>query len=271
MKRILRAIVPGRARAWWRQRFRWRWFRGEYADWAAARRQASAADGAAALSRVCTAARAVRRGDAAWDRDGVTFADAWMHAPLLAALREAAHGQGGRLDLVDFGGGLGSIWWQHRSGLDGIECRSWRVVELPELAAVGTKEFTAAPLSFYSSLEAAFAPGPARVVLLSSVLPYMEDPSGLLRDIVARGFADVIIDRTPVIAGERDRIVVQHTPPELGGGSHPCRLFARRSLLAALAEQYELAAEWPVPFDQVDPAVDYRGFHFRRRSPLTQP
>jgi len=193
-----------------------------------------------------------------------------MHAPLLAALRAAGRTHGG-LDLVDFGGGLGSLWWQHRSGLGGIECRSWRVVELPELVAAGTNEFSAAPLGFYSSLEAACAPGPAGVILLSSVLPYVEDPGGLLREIAARGFADVIIDRTPVVGGEDDRIVVQHTPPELGGGSHPCRLFARGSLLAAFAEQYELAAEWPVPFDQVDPDVDYRGFHLRRRSPASQP
>jgi putative methyltransferase (TIGR04325 family) len=269
MRTRLRALVPESARAWWRRRFGWRWFRGDYASWAEARAQASAEDGSAGLARVRAAAQAVRAGAAAWDRDGVTFARPAVHAPLLAALQRSAAAHGGRLAVVDFGGGLGSTWRQHRAALAGVTCAGWRVVERPALAGIGRGEFAEGPLEFHDSLAEALAAGPATTLLLSSVLPYLEEPYALLAAAVAAGFPEVIIDRTPCVPGGRDRIVVQHTPPALGGGSHPCRLFDRASLSTALAPHYALVAEWPVPFDQVDHRVEYRGLHFRRRPPST--
>jgi len=195
----------------------------------------------------------------------VTFAEPAEHAPLLAALRQGAAAHGGHLHLVDFGGGLGATWRQHQSALADLPSVRWRVVELAWLVETGRKEFAGGPLEFHASLAEALRAGPATTILLSSVLPYLDQPYALLAEIVQAGFADVILDRTPFIAGAEDRIVVQHTPPSLGGGSHPCRLFARESILAALEPHYTLLTEWAVPFDQVDEAVDYRGLYFRRR------
>ncbi|MEJ1973267.1 MAG: methyltransferase, TIGR04325 family [Lacunisphaera sp.] len=154
------SFCPG-LRRWWRRRFGWRWFRGDYATWAEARAQASAEDGSAQLARVCASAHAVQSGAAAWDRDGVTFAKPAVHAPLLAALRQSAQANGGRLTVVDFGGGLGSTWRQHRAALADIVCAGWRVVERPLLAKVGRKEFSEVPLEFHDSLGSALAAGPA--------------------------------------------------------------------------------------------------------------
>ncbi len=260
-----RNFIPAGLRRWWRERFGWQWFRGDYATWADARARATADDGGAQLARVRAAVRDVRSGRAAWDRDGVAFSTPAVHAPLVAALRAGAAAHGGRLDVVDFGGGLGSTWWQHRAALADFSPARWRVVERSGLVAAGRDEFTAPPLEFYESLADALETGPAATILLSSVLPYVEKPYELLAEVARAGFAEVILDRTPFIAGATDRIVVQHTPPALGGGSHPCRLFARARIIAALAPAYALVADWPVPFDQVDPRVDYRGLHFRRR------
>jgi putative methyltransferase (TIGR04325 family) len=265
MSEAWRSLIPTGFRRWWRSCFGWRWFRGEYATWAEAKRHATADDGGAQLARVCAAARLVRAGLAAWDRDGIAFAEPAVHAPLLAALRHGAGATGGRLDVVDFGGGLGSTWRQHRSALADCSPVRWCVVERPRLVEAGRKEFADGPLQFQASLAEAIRAGPVTTILLSSVLPYLEEPYELLAEIVESGCAEVILDRTPFIAGSNDRIVVQHTPPALGGGSHPCRLFARSRIQAVLEPHYTLVAEWPVPFDQIDDQVDYLGLHFRRR------
>lgn len=264
VRQFIRTFLPVSVRHWWRRRFGWRWFHGDFSTWTEASAQAKGYDDQAGVSRVVEAGRAVRAGRAVWDRDGTLFGEPQLHLPLLNALEQAAAENDGRLELIDFGGALGSTWWQHRHALSSVAVR-WHIVEQAALVEAGRNEFTDDPLSFHFTLQEAMDAGPVGVLLLSSVLPYIEAPHAFLTEIVGRRFPHVILDRTPFVAGGKDRLVVQSTPPELGGGSYPCWLFDRERLLAPLWAHYDLLAEWPVEFDQVDGTADYRGFHFRRR------
>ncbi len=260
---LLRPLVPARADRWLRLKFGWQWFRGDYPDWAAARAASAGYDDAAVLARVLAATREVRAGRARWERDGVAFTAPAVNAPVLTALREAAGEAGGPLVVVDFGGSLGSTWWQQRPALADLPGVQWRVVEQPHYVRAGA-EFADGPLSFHESIDAAIRPGERPVILLSSVLPYVESPQTLLEGIVRRGFQEVIIDRTPLVRSGRARLVVQHTPPGLGGGSYPCWLFDRTQLLAPLGPGYALVREWPAG-DDLALDVAHRGFSFRRK------
>lgn len=265
MRTGLRALVPEGLRAWWSHCFGWRWFRGDYPSWAAAQAASAGYDDRAVLARVVAATREVAAGRALWERDGVAFTDAEINAPLLAALTGIGRAAGGRLDVVDFGGALGSSWWQHRPELARLGAVRWRVVEQPHYVAAGA-EFAREQLGFARSLAEAGREIPPAVILFSGVLPYIENPSDLLEQAVQLGFCDVIIDRTPFIAGGRTRLAVQHTPPGLGGGSYPCWLFDEAALLAPLRMAgYEQIAVWPA-LDRLDPGVEHRGFHFRRKT-----
>ena len=216
----------------------------------------------AVLAKVVAATREVAGGRARWDRDGAVFTQPEVNAPLLAALRQIAAENGGQLDLVDFGGALGSTWRQHREALKNLVRVRWRVVEQPHYVEAG-REFADAVLVFYASLDDALAEGTVSTVLFSSVLPYLEQPQALLAEVARKGVRHVIIDRTSFAADGRERIVVQKAPPELGRGSYPCWLFARNSLLAPLASCYRLVGEWP-GFDDVDPSALFYGFSFER-------
>lgn len=260
-----RQWVPRPARTWWRRIFRRRVFQGNYSGWAEACAVAGGYDDPGASARVIAAARGVREGRALWDRDGVLFSRPMTHEPLVSALRRVALDKAGALDVVDFGGGLGSTWWQHRSLLREYRV-SWRVVERPQLVEAGRREFSDAVLSFYPTLVEALSVGPTQVILLSSVLSYLQDPHALVREVVKGRIPHVIVDRTPFIAGKRDRLAVQSAPREIGGGRYPCHLFNRDRLFAAFQADYELAEEWSVPFDQADGGVTYRGVHFRLRA-----
>lgn len=262
--KIARAVVPEGLRAWQRRHFGWRWFHGDFASWAEARTQARGYDDQAVLQRVVEAARTVRAGHAAWDRDGVVFMKPDLHHPLLHSLQAVAQAEGGRLELVDFGGGLGGTWWQHRHALSGVEVR-WRIVEQAGFVEAGRREFADDVLSFHTGLSEALATGPVRVLLLSSVLSYLEKPHDILAEAIEREIPHIIVDRTPFVAGGQDRLVIQCTPPHLGGGSYPCWLFHRERLIMPFRQDYELIAEWPVPFDRVDGTAVYGGMHFRRR------
>lgn len=256
---LRRRLAAGRRR--WRGG--WRWFRGDYVTWEEARRAATGYDDAAILARVVASTHAVREGRALWERDGVAFQTVEVNRPLLEALRRVARETPGRLEVVDFGGALGSSWWQHRWELTQPGAVRWCVVEQPHYVAAG-REFTDDRLRFADTLAEAVAAGRPAVVLFSSVLPYVEHPKAALREAIAAGFRHVIIDRTPFQNGGRTRLAVQHTPPALGGGSYPCWLFDRADLLEVFGSDWELLAEWPA-LDALDPGIEHRGYHFRRK------
>lgn len=247
----------------WRRRLGWQWFRGSYPDWATARAASVGYDDAVVLARVKAAVREVQAGRAAWERDGTTFNEPATNEPLLAALQEAARESGGNLSVVDFGGSLGSTWWQHRHAFANAPTVRWRVVEQAHYVRAGA-EFEGPQLSFHQSIDAAVVGQRPDVILLSGVLPYLEQPLELVDEISRRGFRHVIIDRTPLVREGGARLTVQHTPPGLGGGSYPCWLLAREPLLASLRADYSLVREWPA-IDDLSPDVVHRGFHFRRK------
>ena len=262
MKRLIQDLAPPIFLRWWRSRrsaLRWD---GDYRSWADALGRSAGYGEAQILDRVRAAARRVRDGGAAFERDGMDFQEPEYVWTTLAMLEFIAASCEGRLDLVDFGGALGSTWRQHREALKNLVRVRWRVVEQPHYVEAG-REFADAVLVFYASLDDALAEGTVSTVLFSSVLPYLEQPQALLAEVARKGVRHVIIDRTSFAADGRERIVVQKAPPELGRGSYPCWLFARNSLLAPLASCYRLVGEWP-GFDDVDPSALFYGFSFER-------
>jgi putative methyltransferase (TIGR04325 family) len=252
LRRIVRWSIPFRRQSW---------YSGPYPTWEDAQDASAGYGDEAILARVIAAARDVRAGRALWDRDGSTFTKPSLNQPLVRALRRIGDVEGGRLDLVDFGGGFGSTWWQHKEVLGDVA--RWRVVEQPSFVATG-EEFATDVLTFHVSLAEAQHASASPTVLLSGVLQYLEKPLELLASLSGLGFSHVVLDRTPFVTANSDEIVVQHTPPALGGGSYPSWLFTRTSILTAIGSPFELLDEWRGT-DDLDPRVEFRGLYARRR------
>jgi putative methyltransferase (TIGR04325 family) len=262
-KVMAKKLVPRAWRRAIRRLVRGPIYSGDYASWAEA---AAATPGYAdplIFEKTVAAARAVRAGQAAWERDTVLFPTPAPNAPLLEALRRAASAHGGRLQVVDFGGALGSTWWQHRSWLADLPEVQWDVIEQPHLVEAGRREFSTGPLRFYRSLAEWSTTGRPEVVLLSSVLPYLPAPHALLEEINHRGFRQVIIDRTGFTARGRDRLTVQDVPPAIYCASYPCWFFDRKKLLQALGPGWRVVAEWSTP-EEVDIDAEYHGLMLER-------
>ncbi|HEY0968106.1 MAG TPA: methyltransferase, TIGR04325 family [Opitutaceae bacterium] len=259
---VFRRLVPKPCRRWLRQTFGWRWFHGDFGTWAEARSAARGYDDGANVARAVAAARSVRRGEAAWERDGTLFAVGEHHRPLVEALQECLRGRGS-LDVVDVGGALGSTWWQHRAAFLGHRVR-WRIVEQPSYVDAGQREFADDVLSFHARLDEALGNTAEQTALLSCVLSYVEHPHAMLSSVTGAGFGHIILDRTPFITGNRDKLVVQQTPPALGGGSYPCWLFVRENVMRHFQSHYDLVGEWP-GFDDPAAGVEYRGLWFRKK------
>ena len=236
---------------------------GDYRAWDEALSDSEGYDAPGIIERVAAAAWKVQRGEAAFERDTITFDSPDYAWPVLAGLLWIS-ARRGRLDLVDFGGALGSTYHQHRRFLASLPEVCWSVVEQPHFVEEGRKHFQDDRLRFYASLEACRLERAPDTVLLASVLPYLRDPYALIDEIIASGCSFLILDRTTFNVEARDRLTVQTVPERFYRASYPCWFFDERRLKERLATGFELVAEFENPERTNIPSY-FKGMIFERR------
>ena len=243
--------------------------RGDYASWGEATAAAEGYQAESILEIQRAAMRKVRDGQAVYERDSVLFDQIEYFFPSLSALLHVAGRRGNGLTVLDFGGALGSSYYQNRGMLSGVEPLRWHVVEQPHFVAAGQAEFTNEHLRFFPTIESAWKAAPPDIVLFSSVLQYLDDPWALLDQVQALGAPFILVDRTPVLDAGRERLVVQVVPPSIYTASYACRLFEPDGIPAALAARYSLRYPFQVHEATTivagDAVARYRGYFFERR------
>ncbi len=248
----LLSLVPEPLRSRLRRRLAWKVFRGDYPTWAAARGASGGYDDGAILERVLQATQAVRQGSAAFERDGVLFAEPEPDVPLMQALDEVRRAVGGGLRVLDFGGSLGSTYWRLRGQIPARAGLTWDIVEQPAFVEAGRRCLRGEPLRFFHDVREAEAAGPHDVVLCSCVIQYLEDPWQVLAEWRELRVPFLLFNNLPLHVSGPDRLRVQHVPPSIYPGSYPVRFFNRAGFLARLEPDYEICrefaseAEWPV-------------------------
>jgi putative methyltransferase (TIGR04325 family) len=235
LRRVLRGISPNGAVS----------YSGSFASWADARQHSDGYDVAAIVERVKQAQLKVVRGEAAYERDSVPFEKIEHSYPLLVGLLRAALHNGGVLNVVDIGGALGSTYFQCRGLLAGASSLRWNVVEQPAFVDCGVQHFQSEQLRFFRDLQPCLAAEPVGVAILSGVLPYVEDPHSMLREVAEARLPHVILDRTPLWEAD-DRLTVQSVPASIYGFrvSYPAWILNRGRVLGHFLPHYRMVEEF---------------------------
>ena len=198
---------------------------GNYASWKEAQAASTGYDTDKILQAVRASLLKVKNGKAVYERDSVIFDEIQYSWPLLSGLLVSAAKNHGRLDVLDFGGSLGSTYFQNKKFLDKLDHVAWNIVEQQHFVNVGRKEFEDDKLKFYYTIDECVKKAQPNVLLLSSVLQYVEKPYELLDEILSYGFEYILIDRTPFSLGNQNKIKLQIVPPSIYEASYPCWIF----------------------------------------------
>jgi len=211
------------------------------------------------LAYVRRAALRVKAGKAAYERDGIAYATAEYRWPLLALISTLAAERRGCLHLADFGGSLGSVYFQHRTFLAEIPQLHWSVIEQSHFVSCGNAEFADDRLHFFTAWpDLIAARGTPDAVIFSGVLNCIPDPIEELTAASALGIERLFIDRIGIDA-DREQVVVVDFRSDLWNGRLPMRIFCRDDLVSALSRLgYRFVAEFP----SLGP--HQRGLYFRR-------
>ena len=241
-------------------------FFGNYRTWSEALADATGYDAPIILERVRLAARKVKSGEVAFERDGMVFKKPQYTWPVLAFLLWVASRNQQRLSILDFGGSLGSSYFQHRHFLEHLVSLRWNIVEQPQFVGVGKQEFEDGRLKFYNDLEQCVSEQKPQIILLSSVLPYLEKPYELLERLSRLPIPYAILDRTPFLFTDgQDRLTVQKVKPEIYPASYPAWFFSRSKFLDFVVERYNILAEFDCP-DRANIPASYKGLILEKRA-----
>jgi putative methyltransferase (TIGR04325 family) len=241
-------------------------FTGPYARWSEA---AAASTGYAApdiLARARAATAAVRDGAAKGERDTVILPHAEYSFPVIAGLLAAASMSRKGLSVLDFGGALGSSYFQCRPFLDWSRPLRWSVVEQPHFVECGRREFQTDELCFYETVEACVAAEAPEALLLSGVVEYLPEPLSFATRCRELALPVVIVDRTPMLDAGDSRLMVQHVPPQIYSASYPVWFLSRQALLDRFAPGYRLLCDFDSEAERglAQPGLRFGGFVFVR-------
>lgn len=216
---------------------------GDYPSWHAALQHCIGYNADNILKKVKDATLKVKNGKAVYERDSVIFNEIEYSWPLLATLLWVAARNKGKLNIIDFGGSLGSTYFQNKQFLDGLDEVHWNIVEQPDFVTCGKEFIQDDILKFYSSTRDALNEHKADLIIISCTLPYIEDPYKLIGELIHLNIPVIVIDNTPFNFENRDRLTVQKVPPSIYAASYPCWLLDYNKVKQAFADQYSIVSE----------------------------
>jgi putative methyltransferase (TIGR04325 family) len=220
------------------------WWQGNFENWESARKQANGYDDQLILKRVKESLLKVKSGEAVYERDSVLFDKIQYSWPLLACLQRIALDKQHVLRVLDFGGSLGSSYFQNRSFLQDVLKMEWHVVEQQHFVECGRKNFESNQLHFHDSVNEACSKHSIDCLFLSGVLQYLEKPFEWIDSFLTNDFKYILIDRTSFIDDVGNRLTMQTVPEDIYKASYPCWFFNEKEFLAPFSERYQLIADF---------------------------
>ncbi|MBL1418943.1 MAG: methyltransferase, TIGR04325 family [Alphaproteobacteria bacterium] len=219
-------------------------WKGNYADWQSAKDASQGYDQDEIFSKVKASILKVKNGEAVYERDSVIFDKIQYSWPFLAGLMFAAT-KVGNLRVLDFGGSLGSSYFQNQKFFDKFDNVSWNIVEQEHFVKSGKQEFENDELHFYYDVDTCVKQQKTEILALSSVMQYLEKPYEMLDSILIHDFKFILVDRTPFSTQSRDVIKLQIVNPQIYNASYPCWLFETQKFNDYFVSKgYELIEEY---------------------------
>jgi putative methyltransferase (TIGR04325 family) len=206
------------------------WY-GNFLNWTDALKNSAGYDSELILRKCKESSLKVKNGEAIYERDSVIFDKIQYSWGLLAGLQKAAIENHGALNVLDFGGSLGSTYYQNKSFLNNLRNIKWNIVEQKHFVECGKEFFESTNLNFYENINDCLKINKPNVLLLSGVLQYLERPDEWIKTFNNLDIKYIIIDRTAFIQGEKDIITIQNVPESIYLASYPAWFFNQEKLV----------------------------------------
>ncbi|MGE0561446.1 MAG: methyltransferase, TIGR04325 family [Flavobacteriales bacterium] len=240
---------------------------GNYKSWTEAKNKCTGYDDEVIFNKVKSALIKVKKGEAVFERDSVIFDKIHYSYPLLSALSLTALNEKLTLNVLDFGGSLGSAYFQNKNLFPHLVEFNWNIVEQKHFVTEGKKTFSDKHLNFYYNIDECLKEQQINLFLLGSVIQYIEKPYELLDEILKKHIPYICFDRTPIFKTNSDRITIQKVHKSIYKAQYPCWILNETKLINYLCDKgYELVfdAESNENMNLTD--AHLKGYYFKLRN-----
>ncbi len=192
------------------------------------------------FKKVKNAALAVKEGKAAYERDGFLFYEKEFYLQLLEVLYEVFF-EYGECNVIDFGGSLGSTFFQNKDKLTKyIPQIKWNVVEQRHFVEWGKDNLEDERLKFYYTIDEV---NKCNIVLFGGSLQYLEDYHVFLKQVAAREIKYLIIDRIAI--SNETWVSIEHVHEPIYEASYPVHIICEKELFHEVHSLgYRLEITW---------------------------
>ncbi len=216
-------------------------WRGDYSTWEKATKDSTGYNAQNILEKCKTSILKVKNGEAVYERDSVLFDEIQYSFGLLSGLQKVAIENNNNLSVLDFGGSLGTSYFQNKEFLSSIINVKWSVVEQKHFVDCGRKFFQDNKLHFFETIEECLDSTCSNIILFSGVLQYIENPYYIIKKILKLKIPYIIIDRTSFVDEGRDIITIQKVPKSIYTASYPSRFFSSKNFYSLFVGYKKIA------------------------------
>lgn len=262
IKKFIPPIILDIYRSFKYNKYGWK---GNYQSWDEAQKVSIGYTSDNILKSVRDSMIKVRDNTVVYERDGVVFDEIQYSWPLLAGLMFASSKSKGVLKILDFGGSLGTTYYQNKRFLDEFDDISWSIVEQKHFVDIGKLDFQNAKLKFFYDVKSCVESESPNVLLISSVLQYLENPYDILNEILTYEFEFVIFDRTQFSLDNKDKIKLQIVPPFINNASYPCWFFDEMKFIEFFKNKKYVVIEQFTALEGKNKEYEFKGFIMRKK------
>ncbi len=246
MYNFIKELVPPiiHTLRWFSFKYGWK---GNYTSFEEAQKNCTGYDESHILNRIIDTTNQVRKGEAVYERDGIIYDDVAINYHLLSTLLLIAGRNQNKLTIIDFGGSLGTTYYQNIKYLSHLNELNWYIIEQENYVKEGRKLFKNENVKFYNSMQECLLANPnPDIVLLSSSLQYIKDPYNVLQHIQSFKVPYLMFDLMGYNHKPQDRITIQYVPPIFYGikASYPCTFFSKDKLEKQMSATYQKEFEF---------------------------
>ena len=213
------------------------------------------------FKKVSESTLAVLKGKATFERDSFLFYKKEVNYNLMMYLYKIFIKEN-HINVLDFGGALGSTYLQHKEELSAISA-DWTITEQPHFVEFGKHNLSSEHLHFATNSDLEW--NSFNILFCSGVLQYLEDD--FIKQLCDKKIKNIIIERTSVSDHDRYWLETVHEP--IYEAMYPCRVFEEQRFIHFFMDNgYKLVDSWHSLVDgdvKIDgKIVQFKSFVFTR-------
>jgi putative methyltransferase (TIGR04325 family) len=230
------------------------YFTGLYESWEAAKKDSLGYDDKKILKKVKYSTSLLLAKKIVYERDGTHLKKKDLPYQILLTVLLASMENKHKCKVIDFGGSLGSTYYNNRDILKNIKDLKWIVVEQDDFVKEGNKYFSNKIINFSNTIEEAsrYLKKP-NVIIASGSIQYLPNPYLILEKIIQTKADYIVIDRSPFLIKGKTKLTIQKIPKTIVDSSYPIWLFNETEFKKIFKKKYQEITT----FDALDGVLGY--------------